>query len=616
LIANRLPPSAATALLLLAVALLAIDRADDRGFCSAEPPALLAALLAMLGLMASFYAVDPAHHLAIYAAMSLPTAAALFLLALGIVAAKPEAGAMAMINGDTLGSLTARRLLPATILVPAAIGYLRLLGQRWRVFDNELGSAISSTATIGFFAAMIWSTARLLHRADRHRKNVEAAFRQEADRYRAVVEQVAEGIYMVDFDTRAVVEANASLEKLLGYEPGQIRGREIYALIDDSKPEIDSRMMRVLEAESSTMSERRYKRKDGSTVDVEASATVISYGERNRIATVVRDITEKKAAEAKLRETYTLLEQTAASEREAHSQLQSAYDALKTAQTRMVQSEKLAGLGQMVAGVAHEINNPLAFVANNVAVLQRDIAAMERLLKMYGEVDAAPEANRPQLLAEIREFSEQIDLTYTLDNLQDLLKRSREGLSRIQQIVRDLRDFARLDEGDVHEADLNAGIDSTVNIIRGRGKRKQVQVESDLGTLPPVLCNPAKINQVVMNLLSNAIDASPSNSNVVVRTRAAADNGHVKIEVIDHGSGIEPAIRARIFDPFFTTKPVGEGTGLGLSISYGIIQDHGGTIEVDSTVGKGTTFTVTLPIKPAAAANADSPDAAVSANSA
>jgi signal transduction histidine kinase len=199
-------------------------------------------------------------------------------------------------------------------------------------------------------------------------------------------------------------------------------------------------------------------------------------------------------------------------------------------------------------------------------------------------------------MKEIGELSEQVDVDYTLGNLQEMLNRSREGLKRIQQIVRDLRDFARLDESDLHEVDLNAGIQSTVNIILGHAKKKQVKIETQFDkALPPVACQPAKVNQVVMNLLSNAIDASHENGRVVVRT--AAVDGCARIEVEDEGSGIPPEVRERIFDPFFTTKPVGEGTGLGLSISYGIVNDHGGTIEVDSTPGKGTTFTVNLPIR-------------------
>ena len=197
----------------------------------------------------------------------------------------------------------------------------------------------------------------------------------------------------------------------------------------------------------------------------------------------------------------------------------------------------------------------------------------------------------------------------------------------------DLRDFARLDESDLHEVDLNAGIESTLNIIQGHAKKKQVTVEKRLAPLPPVSCFPAKLNQVVMNLVVNAIDASHENGKVIVRTSVApavapavtpaggpapdgdSENGPdappredepnadpdggqkmVRFEVVDEGTGIGAATLERIFDPFFTTKPPGQGTGLGLSISYGIVRDHGGRIEVDSTPGKGSTFRVLLPV--------------------
>ena len=187
-------------------------------------------------------------------------------------------------------------------------------------------------------------------------------------------------------------------------------------------------------------------------------------------------------------------------------------------------------------------------------------------------------------------------MSYTLENIKGLLDRSRDGLSRIQQIVGHLRLFARLDEGQVNEADINGGIESTATIIRNVARKKQVQFEMDLGELPSVTCYAAKINQVMMNLLTNAIDACSEGGTVTVRTRA--EEAGVRIEVADNGCGIEPAHRDRIFDPFFTTKPVGQGTGLGLSISYGIIQDHGGTIDVDSTIGQGTCFIIHLPLRP------------------
>jgi PAS domain S-box-containing protein len=306
---------------------------------------------------------------------------------------------------------------------------------------------------------------------------------------------------------------------------------------------------------------------------------------------ISEDITDRKRAELELRHKNLMLEESIASEREALA-------TLKLAQSRLVQSEKLASLGQLVAGVAHEINNPLAFVTNNIVVLQRDFVGLHGILKLYVAADQVLAKADPEAAAEIRQLAERIDLPYTLDNLTETLKRSREGLKRIQQIVLDLRDFSRQETvGDLQECvDLNAGINSTINIVRGRARGRGIELSSDLTPLPGITCCPTKINQVVLNLVANAIDACAEGGKVTVRSRVAS--GGVEFEVADNGSGIDPAVRGNIFDPFFTTKPQGQGTGLGLSISHGIIADHGGTIIVESEPGRGTTFLVRLPAMP------------------
>jgi signal transduction histidine kinase len=298
-----------------------------------------------------------------------------------------------------------------------------------------------------------------------------------------------------------------------------------------------------------------------------------------------------QASEAALRQANHQLRETARSEHEAHEQL-------KQAQSQLVQAEKLSSLGQMVAGIAHEINNPLAFVSNNLTVLDRDTAALRDLLTLYQEAEATLAAHRPELRARIQELADEIDLAYTLENLQGLLIRSLDGMQRIKGIVTGLRNFARLDESELKEVDLNEGIDSTLAIVRGEAKKHGVELVLELGSLPEITCYPAKINQVVMNLVKNAIDACTTGGKVTVRTGAAADG--VEIHVQDTGHGIDASIRGKIFDPFFTTKPPGKGTGLGLSISYGIVQDHGGRIALDSEPAAGAHFTVWLPRRPPA----------------
>jgi signal transduction histidine kinase len=285
---------------------------------------------------------------------------------------------------------------------------------------------------------------------------------------------------------------------------------------------------------------------------------------------------------------------TARAVRCAHRELQDAHEELKRAETQLIQAEKQASLGQLVAGVAHEFNNPLAYVSNNLAILERDLIQLVDLIRLYRRNDDLLAEHKRERLDSIQALAEQIDLDYVLDNLPSMIGRSRAGLKRIQQIVGGLRDFARLDEADLKEADLNQGIGLTLEILQSLADERGITLIRDLRPLPLLTCYPAKINQVVLNLVSNAIDASSRGATVSVSS-GPIEGGGVEVVVVDFGHGIAPSIRSKIFDPFFTTKPVGRGTGLGLSISLGIVQAHGGTIRVESEVGQGSRFTVRLP---------------------
>jgi signal transduction histidine kinase len=267
---------------------------------------------------------------------------------------------------------------------------------------------------------------------------------------------------------------------------------------------------------------------------------------------------------------------------------------LRETQAALVQSEKLASLGQLAAGLAHEVNNPVAYVTNNLAVLRRDVLATMDLLDKYREGREKLALAAPETAAEAERIEQEIDLAYIQENLARQFDRSLEGLARVRDIVVNLRDFARLDEAEFKEADVNAGIESTVEILRYEIRKKEIHLEMRLQELPPLLCHPGKINQVLLNLLANAVQACETGGRIEVRTRV--EDGAVLIEVEDNGSGISPEHLPRVFDPFFTTKPVGQGTGLGLSISYGIVRDHGGTIEVESEPGQGSLFRVRLPL--------------------
>jgi two-component system NtrC family sensor kinase len=291
------------------------------------------------------------------------------------------------------------------------------------------------------------------------------------------------------------------------------------------------------------------------------------------------------------------LSRTAESVRIAHQELQAAHEELKRAETQLVQSERLSSLGQMVAGVAHEINNPLAFITNNVALLERDVGNLHDLIRLYQQAEGTLEQYQRDLLGHIHSLADQMDLAYVLDNAPTLMTRSREGLKRIQKIVKDLRDFVRLDDAELKDVDLNENLMSTLTLLRCEATARGIAFVDDLMPLPPVTCYPAKINQVLLSLVANAIEACDDGGTVTVVSRPGAD-WEVSLCVLDTGRGIDPSIRGRIFDPFFTTKPIGQGTGLGLAISYGIVKAHGGAIEVESAPGQGARFTVHLPLSP------------------
>jgi PAS domain S-box-containing protein len=395
---------------------------------------------------------------------------------------------------------------------------------------------------------------------------------------------------------------NPAWEKTLGWSNEQLLEKPYLDFVHPEDREATiAEAQKLAGGDYHTISfENRYRCLDGAYKWMLWNAAPL--GSNQLIYAAARDITLRKEAEKHLSLAYRQaqeiagnLEQAVESERKAHKEL-------KRTQSRLVQSERLIALGQMVAGVAHEINNPLTFLTNNFVVLERDVLALRDLLARYQEADAGLRQQQPELFQKLTDQAAAADLPYILANLDGIFSRSREGLKRIQHIVRDLRNFARLDEGDLHEINLNTGIESTINIVRGQATKKKVELIVDFGSLPLVTCYPAKINQVVLNLLINAVDACPDNGKVTVRTCTGGRG--VEIHVIDNGCGIPPAIRDRIFDPFFTTKPPGKGTGLGLSISHGIVEDHGGTIEVESIPGEGAHFTVSLPLRPPARSTA------------
>ncbi len=266
---------------------------------------------------------------------------------------------------------------------------------------------------------------------------------------------------------------------------------------------------------------------------------------------------------------------------------------LEEAQGQLLQSEKMASIGQLAAGVAHEINNPIGFVNSNLGTLRRYVEDLLALTLAYAAREAQP------LDAELAALKRAADLDFIAEDLPVLLDESEDGLSRVRKIVQDLKDFSRVDHADWQDADLNAGLESTLNVVMNEVKYR-ADVKREYGSLPPVRCLAGQLNQVFMNLIVNAAHAMPTQRRGVIRLATRVERVEERdwacIEVSDDGCGMSPEVLRRIFEPFYTTKPVGQGTGLGLSMAFSIVQRHGGRIDVTSAPGEGTSFRVWVPV--------------------
>jgi len=293
------------------------------------------------------------------------------------------------------------------------------------------------------------------------------------------------------------------------------------------------------------------------------------------------------------------LRRTLGSLEHTHADLQRTVERLQRTEAQLVQSEKLRALGQFVAGIAHELNNPIGFVSANLEHLRGGVDALDQMLGVYARASVGSAA-----ATELAARRQDLRVDQLLDDLPSILHDCTEGARRAAEIVSALRAFGRSDRpGAWSRVDLRERIERTLALLRHR-LADEVTVERDYAELPPVECIPGQLDQVWLNVLANAIDALGGRGTIAVRTRLAPHcaalpypGAHAVVSVRDDGDGMAPEVCARVFEPFFTTKPEGQGMGLGLSVSYGVVERHGGTITVESTAGRGTTFTVYLPLE-------------------
>jgi len=430
---------------------------------------------------------------------------------------------------------------------------------------------------------------------------VEDALEQTLSQLRATLESTGNGILVIDWQGK-IASMNHLFSKMWGMTDDLLLDGNDAAIVDFMAAQVvetDACQARLRAIIESGETEDLFRIRDGRVFECKSRPQYIGERIVGRVFSY-NDITERTRAEEALRDSRDQLEervrertadlQTANATLQAEKALQEELiRKLEEAHNQLLQSEKMASIGQLAAGVAHEINNPVGFVNSNLGTLQIYADNLLKLLQAYEQQEGSlPDGGRQ----EIARLKKEIDVAYLRDDMGSLLAESLDGLQRVKRIVRDLKDFAHVDESERLWANLETGLESTLNVVWNELKYKATVVK-EYGNIPQIECIPSQLNQVFMNLLVNAGQAIAEQGRITLRT--GYDEENVWIEVEDTGKGIQPEHLVRIFEPFFTTKPVGQGTGLGLSLSYGIVHKHGGRIEVKSELGKGTVFKVILP---------------------
>jgi two-component system NtrC family sensor kinase len=407
---------------------------------------------------------------------------------------------------------------------------------------------------------------RRQHEARLARRRAERALLESEEGYRAMFEQAAVGIARVAPGGRWL-EVNQRLCDIVGYSQAELLERTFQDITHPDDLDADLELVqKVLSGELRTYTlEKRYIRKDGTLIWIDLTVSLVQGDAGPKyFVSVVQDISARKAAQAEAQMAQRL--------RRANEELQAAYRELQATQAQLVQAAKMASLGELVAGVAHEVNNPLAFVMSHLDTVHKNLARFRQELTL-----PPPQAAEAHWQKADQRFSEVI-----------------VGLRRIRDLVLKLRTFSRLDEGERIPASVSDCVDAVLTIL-GHLTKDRIKVETELTTPDILECYPALLNQALLNLVANAIDAIEGVGTIAIKTEANEDT--FVITVSDTGCGVPSQIRERIFEPFVTTKEVGRGTGLGLSITHSIIERHEGTLTLDDAPGGGTVATVRLPVR-------------------
>ncbi len=423
--------------------------------------------------------------------------------------------------------------------------------------DQRLLSIIASQSS------QIVENARLYEELQLRSREVE----DSEKKYRALTQGASEAIFLASVANHRLLEVNERAEAMTEVPRERLLGRTLAQVLSVPEFEDPATYQRMEDGENVRLSFHAGEGARRRFYDL--SATLVSYSAHKLIQVICLDVTER----------VHLAEHLKVHAEELEREVEQRTRALRDSQSKLVQQEKMAALGKLVAGIAHEMNTPIGTINSNADTLSRSLHAVRQTLE-------APDT--PESIRENRRLRQLLAL------LEDIAKINKLACERIVSIVGSLRNFARLDEADLQIADLHEGLDSTLTLVHHELKNR-ITVIKEYGDIKPVRCHPNQINQVFMNLLVNASQSILEKGEVRIRT--FVEDGMAKVSISDTGVGIPAENLSRIFDPGFTTKGVGVGTGLGLSICFKIAQDHGGSIDVESEVGRGSTFTLALPVE-------------------
>lgn len=410
------------------------------------------------------------------------------------------------------------------------------------------------------------------------RMSAEEALHKSKEQLHALIDNINALIFLKDLKGRFIL-ANQKFAEQFNTTKEALTGKTNYDIFPrETADAFEEKNRKVLESGAPAEFEELFFHGGKPHIYISALFPLLEAGAPYAICGVLTDITYRKMAEVELKE--------------RHQELEAAHEKLKAAQIQILQQDKMASIGQLAAGVAHEINNPVGFIMSNLGSLQKYLNRLSEFIKIQAE--AVEEMGVEETLKELKEQRKALKIDYAIEDSVSLIAESLEGAERVKRIVQDLKSFSRIDESENKMADLNDGIERTINIIWNELKYK-VTLKKEFGDIPLTKCNMGQLNQVFMNILVNAAHAIEKQGDITIKTWYD-DNGYIQVAISDTGSGIPEDKINRIFEPFFTTKEVGKGTGLGLSIAYDIIKKHNGDITVESRVGEGTTFIIKIPV--------------------